>query len=158
MVNVLLVVLLLLLLTTTTISSRVRLLIIIYGSSLHPEGTCAAFPELALVSGERVHLRLIIVVLFIITISVFGKFDVWPLRGCDLVFFVVTSFLVNFLLNLYIMRATPNRLQLQGESSFIRGTTPWLLQRRYDKLRRGDLSSFERGGFILQQTARLNRI
>jgi hypothetical protein len=78
LVNVLLVVLFLL------FTSRVRLLIIIYGSSLHSEGTGAAFAELAVVS-ERVYLRLIIVVLFII--SVFGNFDVWPLRGA-LVFFV----------------------------------------------------------------------
>ena len=81
MVYVLLVVLLLLLPFT---ASRVRSLIIIYGSGLPPEGTGTAFPELALVS-KRVNLGLIIVVLVII--SVFGKSDVWPLRG-DLVFFV----------------------------------------------------------------------
>lgn len=94
MVNVLLVVLLLVLPFT---SARVRSLIIIYGSGLdHPEGTCTAFPELALVS-ERVNLGLVIVVLFII--SVFGQSDVWPLRG-DLVFFV--SY-VYFWLDLYFI-------------------------------------------------------
>ena len=91
MVNVLLVVLLLLL------APRVRFLIIIDGSGLQPEGTGTAFPELSVVS-ERVDLRLIIVLLLFF-ISVFGQFNVWPLRG-DLVLFVA---LVYFWHNLYFI-------------------------------------------------------
>ena len=93
MVDVLLVVLLLL------FAPRVRFLIIIDGSGLHPKGTGTAFPELALVC-ERVNLRLVIVLLLLsVIISIFGQFDVWPLRS-DLVLFVT---LVYFWHNLYFI-------------------------------------------------------
>lgn len=105
------------------LAPRVRFLIIIEGSGLHPEGPGTAFTELALVS-ERIHLRLVIVLLLSVTL-VFGQFDVWPLRG-SLVFFVA---LVYFWHNLYFIDVllnwgAPNRLQFEKES-LILGT--WLL-------------------------------